>query len=80
MSKTKLVVFDNHTLGYITPEQPEIIQILHTSILKGSRFTDRSTIYVNMGIYRLATEQDFEDFRCVFSDGYKNSGDYVYQK
>lgn len=70
MARTKLVVFNEHTLGFITPEQPEIVQQLHTSILKGSRYSANSTIYVNDGTVRLASEKDFNDYRCVFSSYY----------
>lgn len=77
--KIKLVVVDEHTLGYIYPNDNKVA-ILHTSILKGSPYSDRSTIYIsNHKNIRLASEKDFDDFRCMF-DGYKqNSEDYEYQ-
>ena len=71
MSKTKLVVFNEHTLGYIIPEQPYRVHILHTSILRGSYYTDRSVIYVNDGTIRLASKQDFDNFRVCFN-GFNN--------
>jgi hypothetical protein len=71
MERIKLVVFNEHTLGYILPEQPERVCILHTSILKGSYLSNSSTIYVSDGTVRLASEKDFNSFRVLFS-GYKN--------
>jgi len=71
MERIKLVVFNEHTLGYILPEQPERVCILHTSILKGSYLSDRSVIYVSDGTVRLASEKDFNDFR-VMMNGFNN--------
>jgi hypothetical protein len=69
MERIKLVVFNEHTLGYILPEQPNRVCILHTSILKGSYLSNSSTIYASDGKVRLATEQDFNSFRVSF-EGY----------
>ena len=71
MERIKLVVFNEHTLGYILPEQPERVCILHTSILKGSYLSNSSTIYVSDGTVRLASEKDFNDFR-VMMNGFNN--------
>lgn len=78
--KTKLVVFNEHTLGYITPSMPKYICILHSSVLKGSPFGSKSDcIYINTtDKVRLANEQDFDDFRCSFV-GY-NENEYEYDK
>ena len=78
MSKIKLVVLEEHTLGYIHPEMPNSVGILHTSILKGSSYNywTGSVILGNKPV-RLATEDDFTAFRCVF-DGYKNDSNYEY--
>lgn len=75
---TKLVVIDEHTLGYILPNSKEV-GILHTSILKGSPFSPSSTIYISNHNVRLASEKDFDDFRVMF-DGYKqHSDEYEFQ-
>jgi len=79
MERIKLVVFNEHTLGYILPEQPERVCILHTSILKGSYLTDRSTIYVSDGTVRLASEEDFNSFRVSFQGYDKLTEIYEYQ-
>ena len=76
-NRIKLVIVDAHTLGYILPEIPDQVQILHTSILKGSRYSDRSTIYVSNHTIRLASEFDFDDFRCSF-EGFNNPLQYEY--
>jgi hypothetical protein len=63
--KTKVVVLNNHTLGFISPDVPNDVQILHSSILKGSPFgihQDSAPIRANDTI-RLATSFDFNDFR-----------------
>lgn len=77
----KLVVYKNHTLGYIQPELPKIVQILHTSPLKGSPTTSNLTSSFpihNDEDYRLASEKDFEDFKVMFN-GYKNNKEYLYK-
>ena len=80
MGKIKLVVYNEHTLGYIQPETPNIVSILHTSILRGSALNNSSIIYTDTAkSLRLATEKDFNDYRVCF-DGYKNDNDYEYQK
>ena len=72
MGKTKLCVFNEHTLGYIIPEQPYRVHILHTSILRGSYLNGHSSvIYVNDGTVRLASKKDFDDFRVCFN-GFNN--------
>lgn len=75
--RTKLVVFNEHTLGYILPEMPDVVQILHTSILRGSYYTDRSRIYVSDGVVRLASKKDFDDYRVCFN-GFNNSEKYEF--
>lgn len=78
-ARIKLVVFNEHTLGYILPELPNYVQILHASVLKGavwsmSKYSD--CISKNDKV-RLASEEDFDNFRCCFSDSYRN-GEYEF--
>lgn len=79
--KILLVVIDEHTLGYMQPNA-DTAGILHTSILRGSPLGYWSgTVYVKNSKVRLASEQDFNDYRCSFA-GYDNDKtiEYVYQK
>jgi len=71
MSKIKLVVFNEHTLGYILPKTPNTLCVLHASILRGAINSGSSHINSNDKV-RLANEKDFEDYRIMFN-GYKNN-------
>lgn len=62
-----IVVLDEHTLGIVRGKG---LEILHTSILKGSPYSDRSYIFVKNHNSRPATLQDFENFR-VSSKGFE---------
>ena len=80
--KIKLVVLDDHTLGYILPQLPNDVQILHTSPLKGSPTTSNLTSSFPIGTHsnvRLASENDFNDFG-VYFEGYKNDNSSHYAK
>jgi hypothetical protein len=80
MAKIKLVVVNEHTLAFITPELPTFGQILHASILKGATFClhpDR--IYTDGASVRLASEKDFNDFRVCFN-GFNNDKVYEFSK
>ncbi len=69
--RIKLVVIDEHTLGYINPERPDYAGVLHTSILRGSPFSYwASCIYIKNSKVRLASLKDFDDYR-VSMVGYK---------
>jgi hypothetical protein len=78
--KTKIVVLNEHTFGYILPQLPNDVQILHSSILKGSPFgINQSSAPIRSGdVIRLATSMDFNDFRVVESNSYKNTDEYEY--
>lgn len=81
-NKIKLVVYKEHTLGYILPELPNSVQILHSSPLKGAIGTTnlQGDFHINYSDeVRLASESDFDAFRVSF-DGYKNSSDYLYKQ
>jgi hypothetical protein len=77
MRKIKLVVFNNHTLGYILPELPNRLQVLQASVLRGATFKvhDESIAIGLNDSYRLATAKDFADFNFHFG-GFQNNPDY----
>lgn len=76
MQKIKLVVAcqygdTENILGYILPELPNSLQILHASALRGA-VVDRLAGSISLPKkWRLATEQDFERFAVSFV-GFKN--------
>lgn len=76
MQKIKLVVACQYSdkeniLGYILPELPNSLQILHASVLRGA-VVDRLAGSISLPEkWRLATGEDFKDFLVSF-DGYKN--------
>jgi len=76
MEKIKLVVVNENTLGYINPKTPNLLGVLHSSILKGAPFIlypgPRSIFETDK--VRLASEADFEEYRVCFN-GYKNNPD-----
>ena len=71
MERIKLVVLNEHTLGYIMPELPNWVQVLHSSILKGAPFEmwPSSKYICSPDKVRLASEKDFNSFRVSF-EGY----------
>lgn len=77
MERIKLVVLDEHTLGYIQLAQPKYVSILHASILKGSPFPKYGIIPIDGHSVRLASEKDFDDYRVSF-EGYKRDPHYEY--
>jgi len=80
MAKIKLVVLNEHTLGYIQPEMPKYVYYLRDSILKGAPNNynrQTNTLLSPKDKVRLASEKDFEDFRCVFGS-FGNKEEYEY--
>lgn len=79
MDKIKLVVFNEHTLGYILPELPNYVQILHASVLRGSTsgLHESSVLIGSLDKIRLAGANDFNMFRVSFK-GFNNSEEYEY--
>jgi hypothetical protein len=77
--KTKIVVLNEHTLGYITPDLPNYVQILHSSILKGSPYgLHPDSILIGSGDkIRLASSIDFNEYR-VSERGFMNPREYEY--
>lgn len=82
MERVKLVVFNNHTLGYIQPELPNYVNVLRASILRGAPCNDfhpDSKVIGSKDEIRLASEKDFDSFNVSFN-GYKNLPEvYEYQ-
>ena len=81
-TKIKLVVYKEHTLGYILPEIPNSVQILHSSPLKGANSTTnlQDNYHINnLNEIRLASEKDFDDFNVDFK-GYDDKEVYEYSE
>ena len=84
--RIKLVVLNEHTLGFIFPPSHyenysglTFVNILHASILKGAVQTVNPILIGSTDIVRLASEKDFDDFRCMF-DGFNNENEYEFLK
>jgi hypothetical protein len=77
--KTKIVVLNEHTLGYIIPQLPNYVQILHSSILRGSPYgLYPDSILIGSGdTIRLASSVDFDEYR-VSEIGFMNPTKYEY--
>jgi hypothetical protein len=74
--KIKLVVINEHTLGYMIPGH-EMAGILRTSVLRGSFLNPNHNVMTKGAKVRLASAQDFDDFGVVFK-GYQNPEKYEY--
>ncbi len=80
-NRVKLVVVNEHTLGYINPIVPRTYSILHASILKGAAINDRLPSAKNINKsdnIRLASEKDFDDFKVSFK-GFDDLLEYEYK-
>lgn len=83
VQKIKLVVIDNHTLGCIDPNS-DYATVLHTSILRGSNhgsaspITAISPMFIKGKEIRLASKQDFEEFR-VSMNYFDNPNEYEFK-
>lgn len=78
MEKIRLVVYDDCVLGYVIPEIPNSIQILHSSVLRGScNSNEQGSIPLTpLKTLRTATEKDFNEFNVSFI-GY-NKESYIF--
>ena len=76
--KIYLVVYDNHTLGYVRPNS-NTVGILHSSILMGAVFElhPSTKLLSQFEHISLASESDFERLRVSF-EGFKNNPDYIH--
>lgn len=79
MNKIRLVVYEEHTLGYIEPERPNTLCVIWGSGLRNSPYsfgqvTTISPVYA----LRTASEKDFNDFNVSFK-GYDNREIYLYE-
>jgi hypothetical protein len=80
--KIKLVVIEEHTLGYINPNS-RMANVLHASILRGSPIlgsplSAMEPILIENKAVRLASTKDFDDYRVSMS-GFENVEEYEYQ-
>ena len=75
--KIKLVVINEHTLGYLIPNS-DYAGVLHTSILRGSTYNKRNNVFVKGQNVRLASAKDFEDYRVSFK-GFNNPKEFEFQ-
>lgn len=78
-ARTKLIVYNEHTLGFIDPDYPHLMQPLRASVFKGAPWeTFPSSKYISkMDKIRLASEKDFEDYMCVFGS-FGNKNEYLF--
>lgn len=76
--RTKLIVLNEHTLGYILPELPNTCQILHSSSFRGSTHVRNSSVPIaKTDKVRLASKHDFDAYKILFK-GYENDPNYIY--
>lgn len=75
--KIKFFVVEENVLGCIWPNKPNILHILHASILRGSNRHMDGWMFtpLNKKDMRPATRQDFKDFR-IYTKGYEEDSNY----
>lgn len=80
--RIKLVVVENHTLGFINPGS-KYANVLHASVLRGSPHTtllsSLEPILLGSKNVRLASAKDFDEFR-VSMVGFDNEQEYEFKK
>jgi hypothetical protein len=75
----RIVVYCEHTIGFIR-HGSRYIEILHTSVLRGSSLNPHSSSpVVDESKCRHATLKDFEEFR-VCAEGYIGDATYVFDR
>ena len=74
-----LVVFKEHTLGYINLERPGTLAVLRACVWKGADWSSSPTVPLPPAEYkvRIATPKDFDDYNVAFV-GYNNDPVYKY--
>lgn len=79
MDKIKLVVYNEYTLGYIMPDQPDKVCTLVDRVTLGAPFRVMNEPYFigARDTVRLAGKNDFETFRVSF-EGYDNPQMYEF--
>ena len=78
--RQKLVVVNEHTLGTIFPEQPNQVQILQASVLRGAVFSWQDGILPISPFdkVRLASPNDFTVFQVHFGR-FNNPKEYEFE-
>ena len=70
MDKIRLIVIDEHTLGYQISET--MAGVLQASVIKGATQSPWTNIIIKGKNIRLASQKDFDEFN-VSMDGYKRA-------
>lgn len=77
-NRIKLVVLNEHTLGYVYPNKPNDCFILQSSVIRGAVNNGfMKPICYKLDNVRLASAKDFDEFRVVFN-GYNNPNEYEF--
>ncbi len=78
--RIKLVVVNEHTLGYIDPDRPHTLSILRLRTERSAPFSTMDTPrpLFSSDYVRLASRLDFKAYRVCF-DGFDDETKYEYQ-